>query len=182
MGVTNRHLFLLEVNLIKQTKIQTLRCLSKKLSLSKPKRRNWSTSSKLPPQTLAKSDDDERRPRKPRKAKRRPRNPKKPRKVKRRPPRKPERPEKPENPRKPRKLERPENPERLTRNPKKPEKDERSPKSPKRPKNPKTPERAESKFLTTILLFQLGLSSVPNSVVRSLIESTILRQYKLVQI
>merc|ERR1712168_926363 len=206
MGVTNRHLFLLEVNLIKQTKIQTLRCLSKKLSLSKPKRRNWSTSSKLPPQMLAKSDDDERRPRKPRKVKRRPRNPKKPRKVKRRPPRKPERPEKPENPRKPRKLERPENPERLPRNPKRPERPNDDPprkpsrkpekldeaekplkKPARKPEKPddlddESPERAESKFLTTILLFQLGLSSVPNSVVRSLIESTILRQYKLVQI
>merc|ERR1712168_1782246 len=55
MGVTNRHLFLLEVNLIKQTKIQTLRCLSKKLSLSKPKRRNWSTSSKLHPRRWQKA-------------------------------------------------------------------------------------------------------------------------------
>merc|ERR1712168_1450564 len=193
MGVTNRHLFLLEVNLIKQTKIQTLRCLSKKLSLSKPKRRNWSTSSKLPPQTLAKSDDDERRPRKPRKAKRRPRNPKKPRKVKRRPPRKPERPEKPENPKRPKNPKRPERPNddpprKPSRKPEKLDEAEKPLKKPARkPEKPddlddESPERAESKFLTTILLFQLGLSSVPNSVVRSLIESTILRQYKLVQI
>merc|ERR1711898_6633 len=152
-------------------------------SLSKPKRRNWSPRSKPQPQTLVKSDDDERRLRKLRKAKRRPRNLRKPEKDER----SPKSLKKPKNPKRPERLN-DDPPRKPSRKPERLEKAEKPLKKPARkPRKPdelddESPERAESKFLTTILYFQLGLSSVPNFVVRSLIESTILRQYKLVQI
>merc|ERR1739847_25379 len=144
-----------------------------KLSQSKPFRRR-SKRSKSRPQTLVRSDDERRlrRPRKPRKERRRPR---KPRKAKRRNPKRHERlrsdPLKRPS-RKPEKLDEAEKPpRRLARKPRKLLKRLDDPES-------ELPERPESKFLFN----QLGEYLVPNLVVRSLIESTIPRQYKLVQI
>merc|ERR1712139_677419 len=192
MGVTNRHLLLLEVNLNKQ-KPNTTMTLEEIIAVQaeeeelvaeieaptpdagKKRRRRKKTKKAKKGKKKAKKSKKARKARKSRKVAKKSKKARKGRKVAKKSKR-PERlnddlPRKPS--RKPERLEKAEKPlKKPARKPRKPDEHD-----------DESPERAESKFLTNILYFQLGLSiSVPNFVVRSLIESTILRRYKLVQI